>query len=370
MNKPSFGKFHIKEIPDDMENLEETKLFQVMVKFFIRNEKRKKAKKGEEFNYNPEDIVWSTVVSRKFEEYLLDALAMGDLKITPSEYPKFKNLRKDFKNRHNYTIRSSTKYYDSIYKHLFLPLGLSKSDVKVAMLQFNTAYHMMKDVFHNEKRETKDEETWEVIRYFEHLKETMEIILYELPNPNMDKLIVALLHDVREDIPDIRYQTLEVLFGTNIANGVEELSKKDWKEYFTNEERKCFEGLNSDTTSYKEIKNIAKMRRSKDYFGHLEELDEDDLDVKFADRIHNLRTLDHCDLDKIVKKILETEDYFMDLAYVKKQDMIKQWVALWKWRRYAYDILKEEIDRLKSDFHINTFYQKKIAERKNERNMC
>jgi hypothetical protein len=29
----------------------------------------------------------------------------------------------------------------------------------------------------------------------------MEIILRELPNPNINKIIIALLHDVVEDIP-------------------------------------------------------------------------------------------------------------------------------------------------------------------------
>jgi len=29
----------------------------------------------------------------------------------------------------------------------------------------------------------------------------MEILLRELPNPNLNKIIIALLHDVQEDLP-------------------------------------------------------------------------------------------------------------------------------------------------------------------------
>ncbi|MEI8252890.1 MAG: hypothetical protein WCG25_03995 [bacterium] len=39
----------------------------------------------------------------------------------------------------------------------------------------------------------------------------------------------------------------------------------------------------------KPFADIAKQRRNEDYFGHLDNLCDDYLDVKFADRIHNLR---------------------------------------------------------------------------------
>jgi len=370
MNKASFGRFNITEIPERIEKIELTRVFSVIAKLFIREKKREYKKQGKEFTYKIEDLIWNDKLFREFEIFESKMIRRKKIDLDEEVCDKYEDLIENFKERCNYVMRSSTKYYLDIYEILFLPLGMSKSDVKTIMLQFNNAYHMMKDVFHMKKRESKDEETGEFIRYFDHLKETMEIILYELPFPNMDKILTALLHDVREDIPGIRYKTLEVLFGKNVADGVEELSKKDWRKYFTEDEKKKFINLNLkvdiDKKTYKEMKIIAKKRRTKDYFWHLHKLDEDDLDVKFADRIHNLRTLDHCDIGKIVKKIIETEKYFMDLAYIRKQDTIREAIDIWNWRSYPYDLMKIELDRLKSDFHIYAYYRKKMLELENK----
>ena len=59
---------------------------------------------------------------------------------------------------------------------------------------FVQAYTLMKRAFRKHKRQSGE-------RYFEHLLGTMLIVLKELPNPCMDDLIMALLHDVKEDVP-------------------------------------------------------------------------------------------------------------------------------------------------------------------------
>jgi hypothetical protein len=82
----------------------------------------------------------------------------------------------------------------------------------------------------------------------------------------------------------------------------------------------------------------TKERRNQDYFGHLDELNDDYLDVKLADRIHNLRDMDARNKEKILRKIEETEKYFMEVAKKRKPK--------------AYKILCEEIARLKINMKL------------------
>ena len=58
----------------------------------------------------------------------------------------------------------------------------------------------------------------------------------------------------------------------------------------------------------------AKERRNEDYFGHLDQLNDDYLDGKFADRIHNLRDMSGISKEKNLRKIIETEKYFLEVA--------------------------------------------------------
>ena len=93
-----------------------------------------------------------------------------------------------------------------------------------------------------------------------------------------------------------------------------------------------------NNTNEKHIKNSlekeAKDRRNKHYFGHLDKLDDDVLDVKFADRIHNLRDIRGITKEKALRKIEETERYFLEVA--KKRDPT------------AYRLIMIEIDKLKA----------------------
>jgi (p)ppGpp synthase/HD superfamily hydrolase len=64
----------------------------------------------------------------------------------------------------------------------------------------------------------------------------MEIILREFEDPNLNKILIALLHDVQEDIPEYA-DTIRNFYGDYIADGVNELSKKDRKLYLDTEEK-------------------------------------------------------------------------------------------------------------------------------------
>jgi (p)ppGpp synthase/HD superfamily hydrolase len=196
------------------------------------------------------------------------------------------------------------------------------------MDHFEQAYTFIKASFQKDKRESGD-------RTFEHPKGVMEIVLRELPNPNIKKIILALLHDIQETFPEYA-DVVRKFYGDYMAESVNELSKKDWRLYLSQSEKKfckkelaqqkmlfhevrhvlitkhpdkaftsadkileseIIEAMNEEQLErYKKLEekikpymDVAKKRRDDDYFGHLNQLDDNRLDVKFADRIHNLR---------------------------------------------------------------------------------
>ena len=167
-------------------------------------------------------------------------------------------------------------------------------------------------------------------RYFEHLREVARIII-EMDWSNTNQVIIALLHDAIEDIALFDFGTIHALTkDPKIAIAVEAISKKPWQEYLSeNEDR-------SDKN-----KELGKVRRNKEYFGHIESIQSFEehikeiaesndihldsteittiarnaIQVKFADRIHNLSTQwDPEKTDKVERKIEETEKYFYAIA--------------------------------------------------------
>jgi (p)ppGpp synthase/HD superfamily hydrolase len=63
----------------------------------------------------------------------------------------------------------------------------------------------------------------------------MEIILRDLDNPNLNKILIALLHDIQEDMPEYA-DSVRIIYGDYIADGVNALSKKPRENYLTSEE--------------------------------------------------------------------------------------------------------------------------------------
>lgn len=80
----------------------------------------------------------------------------------------------------------------------------------------------------------------------------------------------------------------------------------------------------------------AKEKRNQEYFGHLDQLNDDYLDDKLADRIHNLRDMSGVTKEKALRKIIETEKYFLSIAQERNPT--------------AYNLMLYEINRLKKFF--------------------
>ena len=213
-----------------------------------------------------------------------------------------------------------TKLY-SLFKWKILSKLDNENERKQYQKIFNLAYFTSKLKFDWYKRDS-----WEP--YFEHLERTAIIILEEFENPNFEKVILALLHDIVEDT-NISHNKLEEFFSEECLNRIFHISKNDknltcdWivdkVKYFTFDEKKI--------TKQKYFKRLLKTK------------DKIVIDVKLADRIDNLRTMYIWKAEKVKKKIKETRKYILPLAT--------------KHNKVAERLILEEISKLEHYFNLN-----------------
>ena len=222
-------------------------------------------------------------------------------------------------------------YCNEIMEKIFPWHDISEPTIQRQLHDFKEVYLTVQKWMYGKYRESDPTEPT-----FSHPQKTMEIILRELPNPNMNKLLKALLHDMIEEYPDFPIAQLQkrLYNGKNIIDGVKKLTKKEWTHYLSAEEK---------AEKAKHEKEWLQ-RRNQDHFGSLPTRSDDDLCVKFADRIHNLRTMETLKLKKVNRKYKETEKYFLHVAeaknptaeYLMKIEMkkldqvIKQRLANWE----------------------------------------
>ena len=121
-------------------------------------------------------------------------------------------------------------------------------------------------------------------RYFNHPRSVAQMIVHELKVIDEQSVLVALLHDILEDSFLLSFDRIRKFFGENVAASVNWVTKS----------KKCKGGL-----FFKRLHNTRNWRSVL---------------VKIADRIHNLRTLYNCPLEKITKQIKETRKYYFDLC--------------------------------------------------------
>lgn len=118
-------------------------------------------------------------------------------------------------------------------------------------------------------------------RYFEHPKSVALILIKELNIFDRDLIIMALLHDIIEDTYLLSQKAIDKLFGKRVTSGLDYLTKTKSKEIY--------------------VKKLGKCN------------DVGVLIVKFADRLHNLRTLDGLNKEKIINKHNETKDLYLPM---------------------------------------------------------
>ena len=129
--------------------------------------------------------------------------------------------------------------------------------------------------------------------YIEHPASTA-LILAEM-NVDINCIIAGLLHDTLEDTA-IEFSQLEDKFGTETANLVEGVTKLDTYNYQGNRSQR-----------HNQAENFRKLLVSitKDIRVIL---------IKLADRLHNMRTLEHLPVSKQKRVATETLDIYAPLA--------------------------------------------------------
>lgn len=323
----------IKDIPENI-ILEESIVVTLLIHLFNENKNT---------FYSIEEITSNLFLLWEFENFILRLAFTWKLPfiINESHWDKIEKLLKEFKTTHSFRVKSVDNYYVKIKKRLFekKEIEKNKEDINSQMRKFNLAYHLVKSAFEKKNRETKDE-SGKNERYFNHLTWVMDVILNELPDPNIDTVIIWLLHDSIEDIKWFNFELIKTLFWEYIAKWVETLSKKKLDKYMGFINKKVVKILWEKSSTGKKIISKAKEDRIEDYFWkHMRELPDAYLTVKFADRIHNLRTLRWTSPEKIIRKIKETENYFFTIAQFKNST--------------AYTLMKTEIDILKREFNLD-----------------
>lgn len=148
--------------------------------------------------------------------------------------------------------------------------------------------------FLKDKYNWKTRENWEM--YITHFVETTKILTQISSKLTLKQVIIALLHDSIEDLNEVCVNEITRLFWYEIANSILKLSKRQKSSFIS---------------SYWQI---LREQENKEYFLWLWHLEDDELEVKLADRIHNLTTLYRLPLEKVKRKMQETREYFLPIA--------------------------------------------------------
>ncbi len=153
---------------------------------------------------------------------------------------------------------------------------------------FEKALQYAEDVHHNQRRESGEP-------YIIHPIAVADIVM----DMGMDaaSVIAAVLHDVVEDGRDVTLENIEKLFGSEIAqlvDGVTKLTISGKQTYITKKQeqaenlRKLFLAIAAD------VRVVI---------------------IKLADRLHNMRTLAYCNPYKRMRKAKETLEVYAPLAH-------------------------------------------------------
>jgi len=140
-----------------------------------------------------------------------------------------------------------------------------------------------------------------------------------------DSLVAALLHDVVEDT-DVTLEEIEKEFGPSVSVMVEGVTKLTRVQYTSKEEE--------------QMENLRKMlmAMAKDIRVIL---------IKFADRLHNMRTMEYLSDSKQQEKAAETMEIYAPIAHRLGMQKIK-WefedLAFFYLDRTAYDAITHDLD--------------------------
>ncbi len=148
-------------------------------------------------------------------------------------------------------------------------------------------------------------------RYFEHPKAVALILICELQITQPDLIILALLHDVREDSSLLTSLRVKINFGSKVARWLDILTKQAGIDYH---------------------ERLATEAGWQVLF------------VKLADRLHNQRTLGACDHAKRQRKRAETREHYLPLADKLLELAPKKLKAAAAYLKRALELTLHEVD--------------------------
>lgn len=138
-----------------------------------------------------------------------------------------------------------------------------------------------------------------------YISHPVEVALI-LANQGFDEDVVsaALLHDVVEDC-NYSIELIKENFNSNVANLVDAVSSLDKNKYRYNDDE-IFEDINFVKSSIEEqtFKKLIQIGKKNPVA----------FCIKFADRLHNLRTISIFDRSKQLEKVRETEKWILPIA--------------------------------------------------------
>ena len=214
------------------------------------------------------------------------------------------------------------------------------------MIEVDNRFEIIKSIFEKNKASTlliekayslakylhKDQKRKDGQLYISHPVE-VALILAKL-NFDEDVISAALLHDVVEDC-EYTIDEIKNEFNADVAEMVDCVSAIDEAKFVFDEndvfEDKNFEKASIEEQSFKKLIAIGK----KNPLGFC---------IKFADRLHNLRTIDCFPYSKQLEKVKETEKWIIPIANILKTE-------------FFYREITNECFKIKHSIDGKTFFE-------------
>lgn len=204
--------------------------------------------------------------------------------------------------------------------------------IKNEFLNSDSSTVMISKAYNLAKKLHKDQKRKDGKLYVSHPVE-VALILAKL---GFDENVVsaALLHDVVEDC-DCSLDTIEKEFNLKVAEMVDCVSAID-KTKFVFDKEDLFEDVNFEKASIEEqsFKKLISIGK-KNPLG---------FSIKFADRLHNLRTIDIFPYSKQLEKVKETERWIIPIAKILNTE-------------YFFRAIENECFKIKNKIHGKDFFE-------------
>ncbi len=185
---------------------------------------------------------------------------------------------------------------------MFAEIDKRFNQIKKVFIQNDSSTHLIEKAYEFAKLMHKDQRRKDGKLYISHPVE----VAHTLSQLDFDENVVcaALLHDVVEDC-DCTIETITNEFNKKIAEMVDCVSAIDKTKFVFDEDDVYvdvnFQKASLEEQSFKKLIAIGK----KNPLGFA---------IKFADRLHNLRTIESFDYNKQLEKVKETEKWIIPIA--------------------------------------------------------